>query len=266
MEAYKLDGTKSVLIEKHMSLADKRKAKTFLTTPSQSSTSEGQQEQDLIQIIETKLEQMRKSLIKIPTEFVNGLKEMLNLLQIPVLTAHADGEFLGTCLLKKGRIDYFVTNDSDLIALNAPHMITNINTSNSTFDFVNIDKIKNSLDMTCAQLLDFCILLGNDFNENIRGFGPVKCFNLLTKHKDYDSLKKNNPKMFALTNGEFPYKESKSVFEEQKENEEIVVSFTFSKKYQEFEESQLSELFFQKLIDQSYLKGLLFAFKKLKTE
>merc|ERR1711865_1359121 len=54
------------------------------------------------------------------------------------------------------------------------------------------------LELTMAQFVDLCILMGCDYSDTIKGIGPVKGLELIKKHKDMEGVlaevKKMGPK------------------------------------------------------------------------
>lgn len=45
--------------------------------------------------------------------------------------------------------------------------------------------------MTMGQFIDMCILLGCDYCDSIRGIGPKKAFEMITKHKSIENILKH---------------------------------------------------------------------------
>lgn len=54
-----------------------------------------------------------------------------------------------------------------------------------------MDRILKGFDMTMEQFIDMCILLGCDYCETIRGVGPKKAFELITKYKSIENILEN---------------------------------------------------------------------------
>jgi 5'-3' exonuclease len=93
-------------------------------------------------------------------------------------------------LVKNNFADAVITKDSDVLACSTPCIITKINIEKSSFSVINMNKILKELQFNEEEMLDFCILCGTDYNQNIKGFGPVKSYSLIQKYKNLDFIEK----------------------------------------------------------------------------
>jgi 5'-3' exonuclease len=237
------------ILEKHSNLISKKAPKTFLVS----------KKKDInIEDLQYKLETMKKSLMKVTADTLNDLKELFTLIQVPWIVAHNEGEFMCYVLKEKGIVNAVISGDTDLLALGIDSMINNINTSTFECDVIDRFTIGMRLFLKKHEFLDFCILIGTDFNSNIPGIGPVNAFKMIKKHKSIEEIEKKfeNVDFSTLT-----YVQTREIFLNQSENERLLESFKL-KKLCDFDKSNISEFLFKKNLDQGYLRVLENSFGK----
>jgi len=126
---------------------------------------------------------LQKQNFDITTKDYELLSELLDCLCIPSVTIH-DHESEGFCvwLNKKGYCQHVFSNDSDVFAYGATSVVKNY-TNNQSFLLYDGYKFRSSLNYDYRygkvfpygfenedKFLDYCLLLGTDFND--RCFGP----------------------------------------------------------------------------------------------
>jgi len=127
-----------------------------------------------------------------PSDY-NKFKAVLKGLGIPCLTARYDAEQLCSALCLEGLVSAVLSTDTDNMAYLCPLQL--IRKSKDTvfdnrlmefvpqYECVRARDVLQGLNMTPSTFVDLCILLGCDFNTNIRGYGPVKSFDLILQYK-----------------------------------------------------------------------------------
>lgn len=115
----------------------------------------------------------------IKPSFAHDIKRALNTKKIRTLQIEqiSEGEKLAAILCHVGQADAVLSNDSDLIAHGAKIIIKDY--KNNSFEYYRIDNICTELAFSQSKLIDFCILLGTDFNERVSRCGPVKAKTLI---------------------------------------------------------------------------------------
>src|SRR6185295_5355821 len=56
------------------------------------------------------------------------------------------------------------------------------------FVCISLNDVLEQLKFTKEQFIDFCIMLGCDFNKRIKGKGCKACFDYITKYKKIESI------------------------------------------------------------------------------
>lgn len=103
-------------------------------------------------------------------------------------TKQAEGEAERDCCIgyKNGTYDGILTLDTDCIAMGCD-IIMNINSL--SFEITNRNKFMKINSITDdKQFLDYCIMLGCDYNTNMYGIGPVRALRLIRKHGSIEKI------------------------------------------------------------------------------
>ena len=114
---------------------------------------------------------------------VETTRELLELLDVPVVDAPAEGEGQAAYMARQGDVDYVGTEDYDALLFGAPYTLRQL-TSSGDPELMDFEATLADLDLTWEQLVDAAILMGTDFNEGISGIGPKTAVKLLAEHGD----------------------------------------------------------------------------------
>lgn len=119
----------------------------------------------------------------------NRMKDYLESLGIPVLQAVGDGEQLCSFLCRKDYVKASYSVDSDNLAFGCKCMIQKVDAlSDQPLSCLYLDKILETIGLNYLSFVDLCIMMGCDYNDNIKGIGPVKALKLITDHHSIDNL------------------------------------------------------------------------------
>lgn len=133
------------------------------------------------------------------------LKQTFDELGIPWIQAEYEAEQTCAIMCKRGDVAAVMSTDSDVLAYGAPIMINSeprgsgrvMFETSPTITAIAFSNVLNCLNMNYKQFLEFCIMLGTDFNKNVRGMGPAKCHELLTQYKCLDNI--NNVRTYMIS-------------------------------------------------------------------
>lgn len=93
------------------------------------------------------------------------------------------------CELKlQDQVDYVFSCDTDVYLFGIDEVVQDITGDIVTMS--NITGIIEELQLTREQFFDFCILLGCDFNTNVKGIGPVRAYKLIQTHNTIEQIEK----------------------------------------------------------------------------
>ncbi|MDG5817213.1 flap endonuclease-1 [Natronococcus sp. A-GB7] len=114
-------------------------------------------------------------------------RELLELLDVPVVEAPAEGEAQAAHMAKRGDADYVGSEDYDALLFGAPLTLRQL-TSKGDPELMDLDATLERHDLTLEQLIDAAILIGTDFNEGVSGIGPKTAISEITEHGDLWSV------------------------------------------------------------------------------
>ncbi|WP_435347526.1 flap endonuclease-1 [Haloarchaeobius sp. HRN-SO-5] len=110
-------------------------------------------------------------------------RELLRLLDVPVVEAPAEGEAQCAHIAKRGDASYVGTEDYDALLFGAPVTLRQL-TSKGAPERMELQATLDDLDITLEQLIDVAILCGTDFNEGVHGYGPKTALKAVREHGD----------------------------------------------------------------------------------
>ncbi|MFB6150183.1 MAG: flap endonuclease-1 [Haloarculaceae archaeon] len=110
-------------------------------------------------------------------------RELLDLLDVPVVEAPAEGEAQAAYMARQGDADYAGTEDYDALLLGAPLTLRQL-TSKGDPELMDFAATLERHDLTWEQLVDAAVLMGTDFNEGISGIGPKTAVKAVREHGD----------------------------------------------------------------------------------
>jgi flap endonuclease-1 len=110
-------------------------------------------------------------------------RELLDLLDVPVIDAPAEGEAQAAHMARRGDVDLVGTEDYDALLFGAPETVRKLTTSDDP-ELMDFEDTLATHDLTWEQLVDVAILCGTDFNEGVHGVGPATAIDDIHEHGD----------------------------------------------------------------------------------
>lgn len=123
-----------------------------------------------------------------------ALEEMFRAMGIPILKPNTEAEAVCSRLVRQGIATGVVTNDGDALAHLTNFMITDIKLSYRhqnpwhTCTVYVLADVLQALELNHRQFTEFCMLLGTDYNDRVKGFGFVKCLDLMQKCQSIENV------------------------------------------------------------------------------
>jgi flap endonuclease-1 len=87
-------------------------------------------------------------------------------------------------LEQNNEIQYIFSNDTDILPLGSSYVFK----KNNSWMLANVETLKRKLNMDQSQLIDLCIILGNDFNPGLRRVGPVTAIQLIREYHHLENI------------------------------------------------------------------------------
>lgn len=117
---------------------------------------------------------------------VDKLKQNMNAMEVAVITADGEAEFMCIKMCKNGTADFCMTRDTDALAAGTGVILRTIRYNG--IEAVDTSQIFAKLSITKDQWIDICILCGTDYNKNVPGVGPIKALELIQKYKNIENV------------------------------------------------------------------------------
>ncbi|WP_435146852.1 flap endonuclease-1 [Halobaculum sp. P14] len=110
-------------------------------------------------------------------------RELLGLLDVPVVEAPAEGEAQCAYMNRVGDADYSGSEDYDTMLFGGPLTLRQL-TSKGNPELMDLEATLDDHDITYEQLVDIAMLCGTDFNEGVSGVGPKTALDAVKEHGD----------------------------------------------------------------------------------
>lgn len=130
----------------------------------------------------------KNQLISITKEDIIILKQILTMMGITYIEAVSEAEKTCAKLCIDNKVDAVLSEDTDLIPYGTPYILNRINIYNKTVKAIDTKVLLETIDFTKDQMIDFCIMCGTDYNNNIPKIGNAGAFKLIEKYKNIDNI------------------------------------------------------------------------------
>lgn len=140
--------------------------------------------------LETALKYSKRS-IKISDTEISCIKDCISLMGLNWLQARSEADHLMAKLSREHKVDSVMSDDGDLLVYGVDNLVRSSMVTVEKKDFyelISLQKVLEALEWDQAQLIDFAILSGTDYNQNVKGVGPVASFQLIQKFKSIEKL------------------------------------------------------------------------------
>ena len=161
------------------------------------------------------IDKQSRRLVKVGKDHVEDCKRLLSLMGVPYVEAPCEAEAQCAELVKRGKVYAVGTEDMDALTFGSSVLLRHLTFSEARkmpIKEFHLDRVLQGLELTEAQFIDLCILLGCDYCEKIRGVGPKSAYKLIKEHGDIETIltKLDGKKHTAPEN--WPYKEARRLF------------------------------------------------------
>lgn len=130
---------------------------------------------------------------RVTQDIVSQSKELLSALGIPYVQAPSEGESQASYMVKKGDAYAVGSQDFDCLLFGTPRLVRNLTSSGRrklpnknayvkvSPELIQLKPGLSSMNITQTQLIDIAILVGTDFNDGMKGYGPKKSLEMIQK-------------------------------------------------------------------------------------
>ncbi|KAJ3413427.1 Elongation of fatty acids protein 2 [Chytridiales sp. JEL 0842] len=148
--------------------------------------------------------------LKLTTNMVDDIRELLKLMGIPCITSPHEGEAMCAFLSTKGVTSASATEDMDCCIFGDGLVLRHLTyASGSPLLVIDPVKAREELNLTREQFVDLAILCGTDFSSTLKGIGHNRALQLIQTHGSIESILATG-KYVADEN--FDYRTARSVY------------------------------------------------------
>uniref|UniRef100_A0A914BX29 Flap endonuclease 1 n=1 Tax=Acrobeloides nanus TaxID=290746 RepID=A0A914BX29_9BILA len=150
---------------------------------------EAKEKGDLVSV-----DKFERRLVKVTREQNQECRRLLTLMGVPVVESPCEAESQCAELVQAGKVFATATEDMDALTFGSKVLVRHMTFSEAKkmpIKEFNLELILKGFEMDMDQFIDLCILLGCDYCPSIRGIGPKKAFELISKHKSIENVLEN---------------------------------------------------------------------------
>jgi flap endonuclease-1 len=130
---------------------------------------------------------------RVTDDIIEQSKHLLDALGIPHRVAPSEGEAQASHMVKQGDAYATGSQDFDCLLFGSPLLVRNLTSSErrklpgkQAYTMVHPEILRlqpglHKLEISQEQLVDVAILIGTDFNDGVKGYGPKKSLQLIKK-------------------------------------------------------------------------------------
>lgn len=140
-----------------------------------------------------------KQTVSLTKEILDECKEILDLMGIPYIIAPEESDSQCAYMVKERLVDAVYTDDMDILTFWSPRIIKNLFNKNKKVLEIKLDTILNKLNLSQEQFIEFCLLLGSDYNNGLTSINYTIIYNFYQENKNIkktlEALKVHNYKV-----------------------------------------------------------------------
>lgn len=165
------------------------------------------------------VDKFSRRLVKVTKEHNSECQRLLNLMGVPFVLAPTEAEAQCAALVKAGKVWATGTEDMDALTFGSSVLLRNLTASEARklpVKEFQLEPLLKGLEMSQAEFIDLCILLGCDYCGTIRGIGPKKALDLMKKHRSIEAILKHLDKSKYPPPEEWNFEGARQLFAEPK--------------------------------------------------
>jgi 5'-3' exonuclease len=141
-----------------------------------------------VNAVDNAVKRMRRQLFSITQKDFALTRRLFDVLKVPYFTAPLEAETTCSDLCIQGQVDAVLSEDTDVLAYGTPEFLTKIKTNDETCVRIRYDRVLEEMGISSDQFLDFCIMCGTDYNNNIYRVGPAKALEFICRFGNIEEI------------------------------------------------------------------------------
>ena len=130
---------------------------------------------------------------------VQDILYFFELLGVPVIRENEEADFILAKLSAANKIDYILSDDSDVLAFGAKRVLKNFCIKEEKCELYDMDDILMNLGVPMQKFVDICILCGCDYTTKIRNMNCGKSLQLILLWGSIEEVAKNTDYVIDLS-------------------------------------------------------------------
>ncbi|EIW78384.1 PIN domain-like protein [Coniophora puteana RWD-64-598 SS2] len=123
------------------------------------------------------------------TETYDQCKEILRAMGVPCVDIQGpyEAEAVAASMVAHGQADYVASEDTDVLVYEVP-LLRNIASKDVPLMLLEGLQVRDALQLSDEQYVDFAILLGTDFSQRIKNVGPARALRFIRKYGTIEKM------------------------------------------------------------------------------
>lgn len=122
--------------------------------------------------------------IQLTSQEIAEAQELLSALGVPWFNAPGESDAQCAWFAREGHAWCAVTQDYDAALHGSPRTARNLSATGRDPELMDLLGALQGLALTRGQLVDIALLMGTDYNDGVKGVGPIKAVKLVREHGD----------------------------------------------------------------------------------
>ena len=140
-----------------------------------------------IKSLQKELASIKRKCIIITRDDIMNLKNVFNILGIQYIQANCEADLVCCELYKRNIVDACMSNDMDFLPSGCGKLVRDYNLSNNVMVY-DLDVLLQTINLSYAKFVDFCILCGCDYTGKIRGLASETAFKLIKSDNNIETI------------------------------------------------------------------------------
>ena len=141
--------------------------------------------------INSEITKLERRCVVFSQKLVQDILYFFELLGIPVIRENEEADFILAKLSAANKIDYILSDDSDVLAFGAKRVLKNFCIKEEKCELYDMDDILSTLGIPMHKFVDICILCGCDYTTKIRNMNCGKSLQLILQWGSIEEVAKN---------------------------------------------------------------------------
>ena len=153
-------------------------------------------------MIDIYLAKLHRQTVSVRGRDVTRSKQLLDVLGIPHIDSENEAETLCAFMSIHGLVDAVLSDDTDVLVYGTPRFISRLDINRGRCLEMCYDEVIAEVGLTSSSFLDFCILCGTDYNQNMYRVGYETAYKLIRQFGSIDAIESGTQHNTSILNHE----------------------------------------------------------------